>query len=331
MAKRKILLVEGEIPIADEGEVIVKVSYCGICGSDLSRFFEGRVHFFPVILGHEFTGIVIDSRSDKFDKGDKVAGIPLMPCGKCKQCTRGNYQLCENYSFLGSREDGAFQEYIKVKDRNLVKLPINASLRDSALIEPISVAVHAYFGIREKIRNDSRILIYGYGNIGVLLSKYLAFKGFKDISVLTHSRRMEKEAKKVNIKNYWLLSENVEGKEYFDVIFDCSAAATSLNRILPLLSSKGIVSIIGSKTDSIEISNTNFNWIQRKEAQLVGAWMSYSAPWPGDEWKESAIFLTQSGYSVDGIITKEFGITDIEQAFEAAVSIGPKVLVNMSL
>lgn len=330
--KRKIILVDGEIPKPEKNEVLVKVAYCGICGSDIPRYFEGRVHYFPLILGHEFSAEIIETNgSEKFAKGDKVVGIPLIPCKKCKECLDGHFQLCANYSFFGSREDGAFQQYIKTNECNLIKLPSNVSLKEAALIEPLTVAIHAYLELKDKIKQNSRILIYGFGNIGVLLSKYLTYKGFKDISVLTHSTRMAKEAQKVKIKNYWLLSENLEGKEYFDIVFDCSSASTSLNRILPLLSPKGIVSIIGSKADNIEISNINFNWIQRKEALLVGAWMSYSSPWPGEEWQEACHFLSKSGLSIEGLITKEYSLEEINQAFEASVSLSPKILINMSL
>ena len=105
-------------PLPKENEVRVKVKYTGICGSDVPRVNGNACHFFPNVLGHEFSGIVdmIGSRVTSVKPGDRVAGIPLVPCMECEDCRNGNYSLCKHYSFIGSRQQGSFAEYVTVPE-----------------------------------------------------------------------------------------------------------------------------------------------------------------------------------------------------------------------
>ncbi len=135
-----------EEPITGPGMIKVRVAYCGICGSDIPRVLQGRVHFFPIILGHEFSGTVaeIGDGVSSFSIGDRVVGVPLMPCFQCDNCKNGNYSLCSNYKFIGSSVNGAYADYVYVPEKNLLKLPDGINLRDAALIEPCTIARHAF-------------------------------------------------------------------------------------------------------------------------------------------------------------------------------------------
>lgn len=108
--KQIMRLCETEIPELKDKEVLVKVAYCGICGSDLPRFFDGAVHNFPQILGHEFSGTIVKAGKEVSEGrlGKRVIGAPLMVCGKCPSCRAGKPQLCEHYGFIGSHQPGAF-------------------------------------------------------------------------------------------------------------------------------------------------------------------------------------------------------------------------------
>ena len=146
LEKDGIRVTSVEEPIVEPGMIKVRVAYCGICGSDIPRVLQGRVHFFPIILGHEFSGTVaeIGDGVRSFSIGDKVVGVPLMPCFQCDNCKKGNYSLCSNYKFIGSSVNGAYAEFVCVSEKNLLKLPNEFDLKDAALIEPCTIARHAF-------------------------------------------------------------------------------------------------------------------------------------------------------------------------------------------
>ena len=123
-----------DIPELGDHDVLVKVKACGICGSDIPRVLQTGTYHFPTIPGHEFGGIVVKAGSQVKNGivGKKVAVIPLIPCRECKSCEVGDFALCENYDFLGSRNDGGFAEYVKVPYKNLVVVPENVTSIDGA-------------------------------------------------------------------------------------------------------------------------------------------------------------------------------------------------------
>ena len=97
VANEDVQYQEVEEPQVTPGHVKIKVRYSGICGSDIPRVLNHGVHFYPIVLGHEFSGDVVEV-------GDRVSGAPLLPCMKCDDFKKGNYSLCKHYSFIGSRE-----------------------------------------------------------------------------------------------------------------------------------------------------------------------------------------------------------------------------------
>ena len=121
-AKNDIRYEDIDKPEVTEGKVLVKVKYTGICGSDVPRVNGDACHFFPNVLGHEFSGVVaeVGEGVTNVKPGDRVAGLPLVPCMKCPDCLKGDYSLCKNYSFIGSRQFGSFAEYALVPAMNVV-------------------------------------------------------------------------------------------------------------------------------------------------------------------------------------------------------------------
>jgi threonine dehydrogenase-like Zn-dependent dehydrogenase len=134
-------------PKVGEGEVIVKVEYAGICGTDLqlARGMFSEWVKKPAILGHEFSGTV-DEVGDKVSSlniGDSVVGEPIIPCLKCKACLDGKPNLCYRIKAIGFDLPGAFAEYVKIPSFKVFKIPGNVSLLSAALTEPLAVALHA--------------------------------------------------------------------------------------------------------------------------------------------------------------------------------------------
>ena len=122
-ANRDIRYDDYPTPQAGAGEVRVKVLASGICGSDIPRVLHNGAHFFPIVLGHEFSGVIdqVGEGVTGLAVGDHVSGAPLVPCLKCADCQKGNYALCRHYSFIGSRQQGSFAEYVVMPAINAVK------------------------------------------------------------------------------------------------------------------------------------------------------------------------------------------------------------------
>lgn len=107
-ANEDVRYMDYEEPQVTPGTVKVKVKASGICGSDHPRVLQNGVHFYPIVLGHEFSGDVVEVGEGvtSVKVGDRVSGAPLVPCMKCDDCQKGNFSLCKHYSFIGSRQQG---------------------------------------------------------------------------------------------------------------------------------------------------------------------------------------------------------------------------------
>ena len=116
-------------PEIEAPEVLLKVKAAGICGSDVPRVYKNGTYTFPTIPGHEFSGVVEETgeKADMAWKGKRVGVFPLIPCRKCAPCRKQQYEMCRNYSYLGSRRDGGFAEYAAVPAANLIALPEKVS------------------------------------------------------------------------------------------------------------------------------------------------------------------------------------------------------------
>ena len=122
VANEDVQYQEVEEPKVTKGTVKIKVRYSGICGSDIPRVLNHGVHFYPIVLGHEFSGDVVEVGEGvtKVKVGDRVSGAPLLPCMKCDDCQKGNFSLCKHYSFIGSRQQGSNADYVVVPEQNAV-------------------------------------------------------------------------------------------------------------------------------------------------------------------------------------------------------------------
>ncbi len=164
----------GEIEVADvpqpelePDEVLIRVGYCGICGSDLEAFQTGMYE--PgLIIGHEFSGVIaaLGNKVTGWQIGDRVVVSDALPCGECVPCRQGRLDACASLTMIGVTHDGGMAEYTKIAARALHRLPDHVTLRQGALVEPLSVALHGVRRSRLKAGDD--VLIMGAGPIGLL-------------------------------------------------------------------------------------------------------------------------------------------------------------------
>ena len=166
-------LETAEVPKPNSKEVIISIKATGVCGSDIPRIYKTGTYSYPLIPGHEFSGIVtkIGPNADAKWLGQRVGIFPLIPCKVCAPCKKKQYEMCRSYSYLGSRKNGGFAEYVSVPEDNLLQLPDNVTFEEAAMMEPMAVAVHAMRRIAPSVSDT--VVICGLGTIGLLLLMFL--------------------------------------------------------------------------------------------------------------------------------------------------------------
>ena len=181
---RDIVCEDVPDPQPGPGEVVVKVRYCGICGSDVHGYREG---LFPpgTVMGHEFAGEVVELGSgiESAEVGDRITIVPLIPCGACDYCAIGEYNLCEGYSYYGSRIDGAMAEYIAVKEDNLLLLPEEVDFDSAACTDPVAVALHAVR--KAELGAGDTVAVLGVGPIGGFAIQWARSLGASQVTCLS--------------------------------------------------------------------------------------------------------------------------------------------------
>ena len=184
----KIEYKEVKDPVLKSGECLIRPMAFGICGSDIPRIYKTGAHVHPIIPGHEFSGIVVETADgSSYKSGDRVAVFPLIPCKKCSQCLEKKYEMCENYLYLGSRCDGGFAELAAVPEANLIRIPENVSFEAAAMTEPMAVAVHAARRATVSKDKDSTIFVQGMGTVGLFTVIVLKTLEFNNIYVAGNS------------------------------------------------------------------------------------------------------------------------------------------------
>lgn len=180
--KRNMELREVELPAISAGELLLRIQYTGICGSDLSNY--KKEHEFPVILGHEYSGIVeeVGSAADGFAKGDLVAVNPITPCETCYICRQGRQQNCPNLKI----KNRGFAEFVNVSAANCHRV---SDALSGAIVEPLACGVHA--AGKARIALGDTVVIFGAGMIGLVSMKAAELNGAaRRILVDTNPRRL---------------------------------------------------------------------------------------------------------------------------------------------
>lgn len=315
--------IEKPDPKADE--VRIKVKYTGICGSDVPRVNADACHFFPNVLGHEFSGIV-DAVGDgvkDLTPGDRVAGVPLVPCMECEDCQQGNYSLCKHYSFIGSRQFGSFAEYVVVPAINAVKFDDNVSFEQGAFFEPATVALHGLK--RVPYAGGKTVAILGGGTVGMFTMQFAKIYGAKEVVVLDIIDERLELGKRlgatagINTTDEDFMDQvmALTGGRGFDYVFETAGNTVTMKMAFALAANRANICFIGTPKKELTFTVDEWEQMNRKEFTLTGSWMSYSAPFPGYEWENVAHFFTTGQLKFDdSFIYKKVPLSELAQAFE---------------
>lgn len=319
VSKEKFILKDIEKPLAVRDKVVVKVNYCGICGSDLPRYFNGAVHQFPQILGHEFSGIADRVGPDvkSIHPGEKVTVAPLIPCGHCEFCKKGFPAMCTHYSFIGSRENGAMAEYISVPEQNVLKIPDGVSLKEAALIEPLTVAIHGVD--RVNLHAGANVLLFGAGTIGLLSLLTLKAKGAHVLVADINQKKLDL-AKQIGA-DQTINPADITLNDYFndhekpEYVFETAGSSITQVQAIESVRKKGKVVFIGTAKKEVTYPPETFEKILRGELEVTGSWMSYSAPFPGYEWSSGLKYIESGKINVKPLISGTYALEEMEKPF----------------
>jgi (R,R)-butanediol dehydrogenase/meso-butanediol dehydrogenase/diacetyl reductase len=307
-------------PEAGPEDLVVEVSACGICGSDLHTYQHGSFVQPGQIMGHEFSGRVIEAGADVqgVTVGDRVTAVPIVPCGECARCGEGRYNLCAVAWTTGIAygKPGAFAERVRIprsiQGENVFKLD-EVSDEEGATVEPLAVAVHAV-----KLAGDvegKTALVLGLGTIGQQIVQVLKARGARriigtDLSSLRLEAARELGADAIDgaagVTN--ALAEALGEGEEIDFVFECSGVPALATAALDAVRGGGTIVVLALYDDPVSFNPTS---LVQKELRLQG-----SIAYTSEDFAEAIELLRSGSARADTLITQRERLDDVADAFK---------------
>lgn len=301
-----------ELPVPNCGEkdVLIKVAYAGICGSDLHIYKKGMfIQNIPETMGHEFSGTVIKtgSKVHSLQAGDRVTANPMVTCGNCIACRTGHRGSCEALGFIGEVRPGCFAEYIALPQEDVIKAPPDIDLKKLALAEPLAVALNICR--QAKHAPTDKVLIVGPGPIGLLTA--LALKnvcGLENPTILGRSPARLSIAKALGMKTTTQLGDD----SYFDLIIEAAGNETALSTAVAHALPGGKICVVSIFEDDFIF---DINTIVAKQLSIIGCNVYETR-----HIQESTKLLADGIIDPSPLVTDTYDLADCREAFAALCS-----------
>ena len=296
----EVAVEERPVPELAGHDVLLEVSHCGVCGSDLHMFVEGWAR--PgSIGGHEYSGrvVAVGPEVTRWSVGDPAIGGPSRKCGECEYCRAGRPQLCSGRPDPGMGEfQGAFAEYVRVHEDEAVPVPDGVSMRAAALTEPLAVALHGL--TRGGVTAGQRILVTGAGPIGALSVAACKARGVTDVVVSEPHPRRRALAEKLgattitpdDLPQPAMPFDIVD--DPFDVVLECSGHAVAMEAGLAQLRAGGSLVLVGA---GMKRPRFDPNRITLNELVITGAFV-----YDPDGFERALELLASPGFPVDTLL-----------------------------
>ena len=308
-------VVEKEIPKPKKGEALLKIQYCGICGSDIATY-TGNQPFasYPRSPGHEFSAEIVEMAGEhpSLKPGMLVTANPYFNCGSCYPCKNGNVNCCENNQTMGVQRDGSFSEYITMPIERLID-GRGLSAKTLALIEPFSIGFHAIR--RAGITLGNRVLVMGAGAIGIFAAISAKLYGAEVYiaDVLDKRLALAKELGVdgvINCKTQDLSEcvKEITSGNGMDVCVEAAGAPETLLSCVEQVCFGGKLSLVGNTKREVTF---NHSLLVKKELNIFGSRNSKN------EFEPIIDLMLKGKVSVDSIITDVYSIQDVQEAFDA--------------
>ena len=301
-----------ELPVPNCGEkdVLIKVAYAGICGSDLHIYKKGMfIQNIPETMGHEFSGTVIKtgSKVHSLQAGDRVTANPMVTCGNCIACRTERRGSCETLGFIGEVRPGCFAEYIALPQEDVIKAPPDINLKKLALAEPLAVALNICR--QAKPAPTDKVLIVGPGPIGLLTALVLKnFCGLENPTILGRSPARLSIAKALGMKTTTQLGDD----SYFDLIIEAAGNETALSTAVAHALPGGKICVVSIFEDDFIF---DINTIVAKQLSIIGCNVYETR-----HIQESTKLLADGIIDPSPLVTDTYDLADCREAFAALCS-----------
>ncbi len=277
--KEDIQVQDWPDPEPSSGEVLVQVRYAGICGTDMMIYAGKHPRVVPPrVLGHEIFGSIVEIGTGvdpSWKKGTRVAVFPLISCMQCMPCKEGNSHVCESLGLIGIDRDGGFATFVKVTQKQLVAVPDNVSDEQAAVIEPLSVAVHA---VRNSaFRTGDTVLVAGGGPIGNLLAQVLRASGARQV-IMSEVKQLRRElAERMGFQTFNPAKGNpsealrrLTGERFVDSVFEASGFPAAYKDAVECCKVRGEINFVGipKSPPEVNILGIVFKEIQASSARV---------------------------------------------------------------
>ncbi len=252
MGPEDLRLMDRMEPKLADNQVLLKVKYCGICGSDMTMYAGKHTRLQPdTVLGHEFVGEVVEIRTDKQSDlkiGDYVAVEPIIHCHQCFYCKSGRYNLCHHRGVYGCDVDGGFAELVQAPLDKIIKLPKSGELKKMALIEPLAVAVSV--ANKCQFRVGDTVVVLGGGTIGLLVAQVIEHSAAGNVIVSEIDPYRLQKARALGLKAVNPNQDDLESrvkelkKDGADVVIDSVGHAEAIKTAFELVRRGGLINIV---------------------------------------------------------------------------------------
>lgn len=315
--KENIKVQEWPAPALADGEVLVRVRYVGICGTDLITYSGKHPRVTPPrVLGHEIYGSVVEAKPPadaRWKKGQRVVIYPLISCGVCVPCQEGNTHVCEKLRVLGVDTDGGFAEYIQVASEQLVEGPDTVSDEQAALVEPVSVAMHTVR--RSSFRPGDTALVLGGGPIGNLIAQMLRASGARAVMVSEVKPFRGALAERLGFATVNPAQEDLRealqrcvGEPFADHVFEVTGVSAAYRDAVEACKVRGEIVFVGlPKTPpEVDIQRVVFKEIQTSSSRVYAR----------QDFRAAIALLQRRAVDVVPLITDQLPLKDAEGAFQ---------------
>ncbi|MDF2930017.1 MAG: yjmD 1 [Anaerospora sp.] len=320
-APGKIAVVAVTQPERKEQNVLIKVRSFGICGSDIGAYLgTNPLVSYPRIIGHEVAGEVLEVPEDETELkiGDRVVLEPYVYCGNCYPCKNGHTNCCENLTVLGVHINGAMSEYFSHPRHLVHKVPADIPWNLLAMVEPLTISMHAVK--RSRVKKGEHVVITGAGPIGLLAAQYALALEAIPVVVDPVEERLE-FARKLGVK-YTInpvkqdaVSEikAITQGTMAEVVIEASGNAAAIRSSIDYAAYSGRISLVGWPKNEISLPTALFT---KKELDIVGSRNSYRS------FPESIQLIAENKVDVAAVITKTIAFEEIPELVHD-ISINP--------
>jgi L-iditol 2-dehydrogenase len=318
---------EVKIPIPTGEQLLLKVGACGICGSDIPRIFElgTSKQKYPLALGHEFGGtiVAVGEKADQSLIGKRGAIFPCIPCRKCSSCVSGDYAMCLDYDYLGSRSDGGFAEYCLIPSAWHFVEASNPETSSEALamVEPCTVAQHAVR--RSNLKAGYSVIIFGAGPIGIMTARWAKIFGADPVvlvDVVDEKVEFARGRGQIVLNGITqdIVSEfkKLNGGRLADIVIEGTGTSAALNQAIDCVKTFGTIAMLGNPHKDTTIKLLQHSSILRKEINLAGVWNSHYSDTPLNEWKYTVRMMDCGKMIVNDLITHRCKLEGLPQLCE---------------